>query len=82
MKENDNQFINNGYIYTKVSPSMMIKPHSNLHKIFTNHLTFRKKTMETRILKTFSIKMEEDVGTSKPKKHAKLLWVSKPTLGI
>ena len=24
----------------------------------------------TRILKTFSIKMKKDVGTSKPKKHA------------
>ena len=24
----------------------------------------------TRILKTFSINMKEDVGTSKPKKHA------------
>ena len=24
----------------------------------------------TRIIKTFSIKMKEDVGTSKPKKHA------------
>ena len=40
---NDNQFINNGYNYTKVRPSMMIKRHSNLHKIFTNHLPFRKK---------------------------------------
>ena len=36
VKENDNQFINNG-------PSMMNKPHGNLHKIFTNHLPFRKK---------------------------------------
>ena len=61
---------------------MMIKPQSNLHKIFTNHLPIQKQTMETRIIKTFSIKMEEGVGTSKPKKHAKLLWVSKPTLGI
>ena len=26
---------------------MMNKPNSNLHKIFTNHLPFRKKTMET-----------------------------------
>ena len=48
----------------------MNKPHSNLHKIFTNHVPFTKKTMETRIIKTFSIKMKEDVGTSKPKKHA------------
>ena len=28
-----------------------------------------EKTMETRIIKTFLIKMEKDVGTSKPKKH-------------
>ena len=34
---------------------MMNKPHGNLHKIFTNHLPFRKKTMETRIIKIFSI---------------------------
>ena len=58
---------------------MMNKPHGNLHKIFTNHLPFRKKrTMETRIIKTFSIKMKEDVGTSKPKKHSnkvgRLTW--------
>ena len=26
--------------------------------------------METRIIKTFPIKMKEDVGMSKPKKHA------------
>ena len=49
----------------------MIKPHSNLHKIVTNHLPLKKKkAMETRIIKTFSMKMEKDVGTSKPKKHA------------
>ena len=28
------------------------------------------KTMETRIIKTFSLKRKEDVGMSKPKKHA------------
>ena len=49
---------------------MMIKPHSDLCKIVTNRLPFKKKTMETRIIKTFSIKMEKDVGTSKPRKHA------------
>ena len=39
----------------------------NFHKLFT----IQKKTMETRIIKkTFSIKMEEDVGTSKLKKYA------------
>ena len=41
----------------------MNKPHSYLHKIFTNHLPFRKKIMETRIIKKFSIKIKEDVGT-------------------
>ena len=31
--------------------------------------------METRIIKTFPIKMKEDVGMSKPKKHAnKVRW--------
>ena len=34
-----------------------------------------EKTMETRIIKTFLIKMKEDVGMSKPKKHAnKVRW--------
>ena len=36
-----------------------------------NSSTIQKNTMmETRIIKTFSIRMKEDVGTSKPKKHA------------
>ena len=45
---------------------MMNKPYSNLlHK----SSTIQKNTMETRIIKTFSMKMQEDVGTSKPQKH-------------
>ena len=37
-------------------------------KIFT---PFRKKTMETRIIKIFfNKKTKEDVGMSKPKRHA------------
>ena len=31
--------------------------------------SFRKKTMETRIIKNIFNKMKEDVGMSKPKKH-------------
>ena len=38
---------------------------SAIYKTYSHHS--EKKTMETRIIK---IKMKEDVGTSKPKKHA------------
>ena len=42
----------------------------NLHQYFCDQQKYshhsEKKTMETRIIKTFSIKMKEDVGTSKP----------------
>ena len=35
----------------------------------------KKNTMETRIIKNISNKMKEDVGISKPKKHAnKVRW--------
>ena len=51
----------------------------NLHQYFCNlqkiFRPFRKKTMETRIIKNISTKMKEDVGMSKPKKHAnKVRW--------
>ena len=32
--------------------------------------TFRENTMETRIIKNISNKTKEDVGISKPQKHA------------
>ena len=51
------------YIYIHVNTSI-----SAIYKKYLHHS--EKKTMETRIIKTFSIKMKEDVGTSKPKKHA------------
>ena len=39
------------------------------------HTIQETKTLETRIIKTFPIKMKEDVGMSKPKKHAnKVRW--------
>ena len=37
------------------------------NNIYIIHVTI---IISTRIIKTFSIKMEKDVGTSKPKKHA------------
>ena len=43
----------------------------NLQKIFT---PFKKKTMETRIIKNIFNKMKEDVGMSKPKKACKQGW--------
>ena len=49
---------------------MMINPHSNVHKTFTNRLPFRKKTIETRIIKIIFNKNEKDVGMSKPKNYA------------
>ena len=42
-----------------------------MYKKYSHHS--EKKTMETRIIKTFSIEMKEDVGTSKPKKHANMV---------
>ena len=44
---------------------MMNKPHSNLHK-YSQIIYHSEKNNG----KTFSIEMKEDVGTSKPKKHA------------
>ena len=45
----------------------------NVQKIFTP--SRKKKAMETRIIKTIPMKMKEDVGMSKPKKHAnKVRW--------
>ena len=45
----------------------------NLHQYFCNlqnmFTPFRKKTMETRIIKNIFNKNERNVGTSKPKKH-------------
>ena len=52
---------------------MMNKPHSNLHEIVTNHLPLRKNN-GNKNNKNISIKMEEDVGASKPKKHANKVW--------
>ena len=43
----------------------------NLHQYFKNvYIVQKKKTMETRIIKNIFNKMKEDVGMSKPQKHA------------
>ena len=47
----------------------------NLHQYFCNlqkniHTIQKKNNGNKNNKKTFSIKMKEDVGTSKPKKHA------------
>ena len=45
---------------------------SSMYKKYSHHSG--KKTLKTRIIKTFPIKMK-DVGMSKPKKHAnKVRW--------
>ena len=49
---------------------MRNKPHSNLHKLVTNHLPFRKKNNGNKNNKLYLTKMKEDVGTLKHKKHA------------
>ena len=46
---------------------------SAIYKQYSDHS--EKKTMETRIINNISDKMIEDVGMSKPKKHAnKVRW--------
>ena len=39
------------------------------HRISAAMIWKSANNIKTRIIKTFSIKMEKDVGTSKPKKH-------------
>ena len=46
----------------------MIYSTSAIYKKYSHHSG--KKTMKTRIIKNIINKMKEDVGMSKPKKHA------------
>ena len=59
---------------TQISYNPQVDSSSNVlypkPQVGLNIYQFIINIMITRIIKTFSIKMKEDVGTSKPKKHA------------